>query len=167
MKIVACKPYHAKRVDYRVFRMPDGRSVYKVYFLSIVGRDAPERYEWQHCGFTLDQFELEFRNGGYEGVGFVTAFTHITKVFRFSPLMETVMDVSEDDTRGLHRHDCSRGDGTHEFACYAEAMIAADEYAAWAKARTVEEYLPFLCPLNDFPVLSNIKMSEYWSISHT
>ncbi len=48
--------------------------------------------------------------------------------------METILDVSEFDTDGMTPRDCARDDGSHEFACYAEAVLAADEYRAWAKA---------------------------------
>jgi hypothetical protein len=61
------------------------------------------------------------------------------------------------------RHmDCSRADGYHEFSCYAEAAIAADEYRAWARAATVEEYLAFRSTATDFPVASHAKLAAYW-----
>jgi hypothetical protein len=76
--------------------------------------------------------------------------------------METILDVVEYHTEGMRRMDCSRADGYHEFACYAEAAMAADEYRAWARSATVEEYLTFRSPAADFPVASNTKLAEYW-----
>ena len=58
--------------------------------------------------------------------------------------------------------DCSRADGYHELACYAEAAMAADDYRAWARATTVEEYLTFRPTGTEFPVASNTKLAEHW-----
>ena len=162
MQIAACRAYHGRTVGQDLLRMPDGRSAFKVYYISVVGRDKPELFEWQHCSCTRDCFAKAFLAGGYEGIGFVMAFPHVTKIFRFSPGMETILDVREFHTEGMRQMDCSRGDGYHEFACYAEAAIAADEYRAWANATTVEEYLTFRSHAADFPVASNTKLAEYW-----
>ncbi len=166
MQIVTCRPYHAQTVGQGVLRMPDGKSVFKVYYTSVIGRDKPELYEWQHCPHTREHFEKTFLAGGHEGIGFVIAFPHVTRIFRFAPEMETILDVREFDTAGMMDRDCTRADGSHEFACYAEAAIAADEYRAWAKARTVEEYLAFRCAETDFPVASHTKLAAYWKHAH-
>jgi hypothetical protein len=162
MQIATCRPYHAQIVGQSVLRMPDGRSVFKVYYISVIGRDKPEVFEWQHCPRTREDFEKTFLAGSHEGIGFVIAFPHVTKIFRFSPAMETIMDVREFHTEGMRQMGCAREDGYHEFACYAEAAIAADEYRAWARAATVEEYLAFRSTAADFPVASNTKMAAYW-----
>lgn len=162
MRIGTCRPYHAQTIGQSVLRMPDGRSVFKVYYISVIGRDKPEVFEWQHCPHTRGEFEKTFLAGSHEGIGFVIAFPHVAKIFRFSPATETVMDVREFHTEGMRSMDCSRGDGFHEFACYAEAAIAADEYRAWARAATVEEYLAFRSTAADFPVASNTKLAAYW-----
>jgi len=65
-----------------------------------------------------------------EGIGFVTAFPHITKVFRFGPEAETAMNVCAWDTRSMAPIGLGRSQGYVEFACLAEAAIAADEYNA-------------------------------------
>jgi len=72
-----------------------------------------------------------------EGIGFVTAFPHITKVFRFGPEAETVMNVHAWDTRSMRRSawDALR---LRRVRLPGEAAIAADEYNAWARTRTVE-----------------------------
>jgi len=162
VRIATCRPYHAQTIGQSVLRMPDGRSAFKVYYISVIGRDKPEVFEWQHCPRTREDFEKTFLAGSHEGIGFVIAFPHVTKIFRFSPAMETIMDVREFHTEGMRQMDCSREDGYHEFACYAEAAIAADEYRAWARAATVEEYLAFRSPAADFPVASNTKLAAYW-----
>jgi hypothetical protein len=160
--IKPCQTYHARVDRFTLLRMPDGLSAFKVYYLSITGRARPELYEWSVCTRTIGEFETAFRSSGIEGVGLVTCFPHITKVFRFSPGNETVLDVRELDTATLQSIDASRGDGFHELACLAEALIAAEEYKVWASARSVDEYLAFRCDLADFPVLSNTKLNEYW-----
>jgi hypothetical protein len=162
MQISACRPYHAQAVGQNLLHMPDGKSAFKVYYLSIMGRDKPEQYEWEHSPWTQASFEKAFLAGNYEGVGFVTAFPHVTKIFRFSPYSETILDVTEFSTKDMQLKDCSRADTSHEFACYAEALIAADEYRAWAETKTVEEYLSFRCSTIDFPVISNTKLAAYW-----
>ena len=142
--------------------MPDGKSLFKVYYISVIGRDTPELYEWQRSPRSMADFERGFRAGGYEGIGFVLAFPHVTKVYRFSPEGETILDVRELNTDGLTDRDCSRSDGYHELACYAEAVIAADEYGAWAQAATVEEYLAFRSEAAAFPVRNHTKLASYW-----
>jgi hypothetical protein len=163
MQITMCRTYHAQTVEQSVVRMPDGRSVFKLYYISVIGRDRPELYEWRYSPRSHAEFERAFASGGYEGVGFAIAFPHVTKIYRFSPSMETILDVSEFDTDGMTPRDCSRDDGSHEFACYAEAVIAAEEYRAWAKATTVDEYLVFRSDAADFPVVSNTKLAAYWN----
>lgn len=143
--------------------MPDGKSVFKVYYISVVGRDRPELYEWQHSPRTAAEFETAFLAGGHEGIGFVLAFPHVTKVYRFSPDGETILDVREFDTAGMTDRDCSRSDGYHELACYAEAAIAADEYRAWAESGTVNDYLALGSDAADFPVVSHSKLAAYWN----
>ena len=162
MRIPDCKSYHAVLDGVRLLQMADGKSSFKVYYVSIIGRDKPELYEWSHCALSKDRFEEVFLAGRYAGIGFVTAFPHITKIFRFGPSVETVMDVGVFDTASMKPRDDSRPDGYHEFACYAEAIIAADEYHAWAKAATVDEYLRQQCKGTDFPVASSSKLAQHW-----
>ncbi len=163
MQIAPCRTYHAQTVGRSVLRMPDGRSAFKVYYISVIGRDKPELYEWQHCSRTPADFEKAFLAGNHEGIGFVVAFPHVTKVYRFSPEGETILDVREFDTDGMADRDCARSDGYHEFACYAEAALAADEYRAWARAASVKAYLAFRSDAADFPVDSNTKLAAYWN----
>lgn len=162
MIVNKCRTYHACLVNQNVLRLPDGKSVFKIYYLSIIGRDNPEKYEWEHCAFTPESLEKKILSSNHEGIGFITSFPHITKIFRFSPNGETVLDISEYHTQDLQPMDFSRGDGTHEFACFAESVISAEEYQAWAKSKTVDEYIAFRCSQTDFPVLSNTKLATYW-----
>lgn len=162
MHIAPCRTYHARRVGRTLLKMPDGKSALKVYYLSIIGRDKPELFEWERCAISPEEFERRLLQSAFEGIGFATAFPHVTKLFRFSPFAETVMDVLEFSTADLNRLDCSRADNWHEFACYAEALIAAEEYAAWAQSSTVEQYLAFVSPSNSFPIVNHAKLSAYW-----
>jgi len=163
MRIAPCRTYHAQTVGRTVLRLPDGRSVFKVYYISVIGRDKPERFEWSRCARQPAHFEQAFLSGGHEGVGFVIAFPHVAKIYRFSPEMETILDVREFNTEGMSQRDCSRCDGYHELACYAEAVIAADEYRAWAQRSTVDAYLAFHSDAADFPVVANTKLARYWN----
>ena len=163
MQLTPCGTYHAKVVGRRVLRMPDGKSVFKMYYVSVMGRDKPQLYEWERSPRTTADFERMFVAGSHEGVGFVIAFPHVTKVYRFSPEGETILDVREFDTESMTDRDCSRSDGYHELACYAEAAIAADEYRAWAQSGSVHEYLALCSDASDFPVVSNVKLADYWN----
>jgi hypothetical protein len=163
MDIEICKPYHAVLSGTNILKLPDRKSVFKVYYLSVVGRDAPQLYEWPFCALSQTGFEQLVLASAHAGIGFITAFPSITKLFRFSPQKETVLDVSVFHSETLRPLDMGRGDGWGEFACLAEAEIAAAEYGAWAKAATVEDYLNFRCPLNDFPVGHHAKLRTYWN----
>ena len=163
MQVAACRTYHAITSGTATLSMPDGKSAFKVYYISIVVRDRPELYEWERCDLTHEEFERQFLAGAHEGIGFAIAFPHITKVFRFAPTMETVLDIREFDTPGMTPKNCDRGDGYHEFACYAEAVLAAEEYHAWAQAASVAEYLEARSTAADFPVTRNDKLAQFWS----
>jgi hypothetical protein len=110
---------------------------------------------------TTDSFVSDLRHVPVEGVGFITAFPHIAKIFRFAPSMETVLHVRAYATPELTPLNLGRDDNFVEFACYAEAAIAADEYAAWARARTVEDYLAYSSPFDEGPVTNPAKLAAY------
>jgi hypothetical protein len=153
--------YNAQLDGHSLLRIPDGLSVFKVYYLSITGREKRELYEWDHSPHSKDQFEGYLLSNGQQGIGFVTCFPHITKVFRFSASNETVLEVREFITATLQPVDMTRGDGFHEFACYAEAVIAAEEYKSWAEAGSVEQYLKYRCDAPPFNIHSNRKLKQY------
>ncbi|MCK5804255.1 MAG: hypothetical protein KAI66_15565 [Lentisphaeria bacterium] len=163
MQITPCNSYDARVVDVRILCPPGGRSVFKIYYVSIVGRDDPSRCEWAHCEQTVAQFESRLVNTGLEGVGFVTAFPHITKIFRYAPSVEILQHVTALNTVTFEPIDLARDEGYMEFACYAEAALAADEYHAWAVAETVDEYLAYTSDFKKAPVVSNTKLAEYWA----
>ena len=166
MKIEKCGTYHAKIENCELVKMPDGKSAFKVYFVSIVGRANPARTEWALCGLDKGDFIRNFQASGAEGIGFVTAFPHIAKIFRYAPKSEVIQHVSAFDTKTGAPISLDRGDGYMEFACLAEALLAADEYAAWADAKSVEDYLAFKSDINDAPVLDNAKLKRYFESSH-
>jgi hypothetical protein len=162
MEIAPCLPYHAQCVGFKLLKLSDGKSAFKIYYLSMLGRENRARYEWNHSPLQSAEFEQVFKMGGHEGIGFVTAFPHVAKIFRFSPYMETILDVREFSTAGMGVRDSTRADGSREFACLAEAVIAGEEYTAWAAAPDVETYLAFRCEKSDFPVSDPRKMARYW-----
>ena len=41
MQVTTCNSYHAKIESTKLLTMPDGKSVFKVYYVSIVGRPTP------------------------------------------------------------------------------------------------------------------------------
>jgi hypothetical protein len=142
--------------------MPDGRSALKVYYVSIVGRPEPERYEWGRAPLSIAECEAKLLAAAPEGVGFATLFPHIGKIFRFAPSGETVLHVRCFRPNDLAPLDLSREDGYVEFACYAEALLGADEYRFWAEARTVAAYLEKLSEVTEAPVVSHTKMGEWY-----
>jgi hypothetical protein len=162
LPILTTQGYHARLHQFERLEMPDGKSVFKLYFLSIIGRAQPEKYEWAYTPYTSAEFIRTFRTSGQQGLGFVITFPHVTKIYRFYADKETVLDVSEHHTADLRARDLSRGDGFHEFGCLAEAALAAEEYQAWASAHSVEEYLAFKASACDFPVVDAQKLYRYW-----
>ena len=154
-------PYDARIAGTRLLRAADGRSVFKVYFIDIVGRASPERYEWDRCPTSRDGFLAGLARIA-DGVGFVIAFPHVTKLFRFGPHAETVLDVRGYRTADLTEYPLPRGDGTFEFACLAEALIAADESSYWASAADVGVYLERWSPFAAAAIADHAKLARYW-----
>lgn len=158
-----CNTYHAVLSGKNMARGADGRSVFKVYFVDIIGRKDPTRTVWAQSGISKDGFAKSLAaTEGVEGVGFVTAFPHITKVFRFGPEAETVLNVRAWNTRDLAPLDLKRSAGYVEFACLAEAAIAADEYRFWSEAETVAAYLDRWSAWSQGPVARHDKLAAYW-----
>ena len=159
-----CNPYHAVVRSREALRGPDGRSVFKVYLVDIVGRTDRKRTEWSRSDLASASVLETLRTcPGIEGVGFITLFPHVTKVFRFGPEAEIVLNVRGWNTRDLSHMDLTRSDGYVEFACLAEAALAADEYAFWAEAETVEDYVVRWSAWSDGPVRTPDKLQVYWN----
>lgn len=163
LTIQPTKTYHAVLSGTDVCRGTDGKTVLKVYYVDIIGRDEPERYEWDKCGMSKADFLSKLAGAeGIEGVGFITAFPHVMKAFRFAPENEIVLNVRAWHTADLEPLDLSRLDEYVEFACLAEAEIAADEYRFWAQAETVEGYLEQWCAYEGGRIVKNDKLQAYW-----
>ena len=139
-----------------------GRHAFKVYYVDITGREQPERYEWALCGRSRDSVLDALREANIEGIGAVVSFPHITKVFRFAPSAETILHVRAFHTEDFAEISLQREEGYLEFACYAEALIAADEYRFWAEARTVEEYLQRWSDWREAVVTDHTKLKEHF-----
>jgi hypothetical protein len=163
--IKPCNTYHAVLSSRELWRRADGKSAFKVYFCDIVGRKEPARTVWAQCGLAKADFlnHLLGKVESAEGIGFVTAFPHVTKVFRFGPETETNCHVRAWSTREMKPLDLARGDGYIEFACFAEAAIAAEEFALWAAAKSAEEYLARFARSADWPLERNDKLAAYWA----
>ena len=157
-------PYHAVIGSRDLVRGADGKTAFKVYFVDIIGRADPTRTEWDKCGLRKDAFLAALaKTDGIEGVGFITAFPHITKAFRCGPESEIVMNVRAWNTRDMSRLDLARSDGYVEFACLAEAMIGADEFQFWAQADSVAAYLAQWSSYTGGPVARRDKLMQYWN----
>jgi len=161
VEIKPCLPYNSRIDGRKLLRLPGGPSAFKIYYVSIPGRENPGRYDWAFSSLKPAEFEAGLAKLAPEGVGFVTAFPHITKIFRFAPSGETILHVKAFKTPGLEPLDLGRPDGYLEFACYAEAAIAGDEYGKWASAATVEDYLTFFSPFEGGGILDNTKLAAY------
>lgn len=155
-----CNPYSARPSGTAIYE--NGKSVYKVYYVDIYGREHPERYEWDLSQLSREAVIKSLARIGVEGIGAVVAFPHITKVFRFAPSAETIMHVRGYWTPDFREVDLQREEGFIEFACYAEAIIAAEEYRFWAEADTVEQYLRRWCEWDDAPVGNCRKLAVYF-----
>ena len=162
MKVETCGSYHGVIENMQPVRLADGKSAFKVYFVSIEGRPEPARFEWSKTAMTKDDFLKAFEARGVEGVGFVTAFPHITKIFRYNPKSEVIQTVKAYNTVTGADINLDRGEGFMEFACLAEAIIAAGEYRLWAQAATVEEYLAASLPMERADIIRENKLKAYW-----
>ncbi len=163
MKVLPANPYNAVLAGRDVLRGGDGRTVFKIYYVDILGRQDPSLVVWRESGLDKQAFlDALFATPGVEGIGFVAAFPHITKAFRFGPESEIVMNVKAWNTRTMVPIDLARGDGYVEFACYAEALLAADEYRFWAEAESVDEYLTQWSDCSRAPIECHAKLSTYW-----
>ena len=163
MNISPCNPYHAIIEDCRNLQLADGKSIFKVYFVSIVDRPTPEKFQWNLNSLTKDQAMDWLRSLDLEGIGFITAFPHITKIFRISPQNETLVNVAAFNTQTGQPLSLERPEGYTEFACLAEAVIATEEFKAWAEAQNVADYLAFTSTAKDEPVRSNHKLADYFN----
>lgn len=161
MEIKPCPPYDSRVDGRKLLRLPSGPSAFKIYYVSIPRVENPGRTDWAHSPLKQDGFEAALARLAPEGVGFVTAFPHITKIFRFAPSAETILHVKAYKTPGLEPLDLAKPDGYLEFACYAEAELARDEYALWAKAKTVEEYLGAFSHFAGGGIADNAKLAAY------
>ena len=137
--IAPCQSYAARSAGRSLYE--NGPHAFKVYFIDITGRRQPELYEWDLCGRGRDSVVAGLKRAGVEGIGFVCAFPHIAKAFRFGPESETVLHVRAFRPADFTELDLTRSDGYVEYACLAESVIADAEYRLWAGARTVDEYL--------------------------
>jgi hypothetical protein len=162
MQVAPCNSYHAKIESNKLLSMPDGKSLFKLYYVSIVGRATPERFEWAHTPLAQADYEKAFLASGHEGIGFLTAFPHITKLFRYSPQAEILMLVKAFNSQTGEDINLDRGENYVEFACLAEAVIAAAEYRFWGEANSVEDYLQQWCPLEETPLRNAAKLKSYW-----
>ena len=156
-------PYHCLVRRGQVFRGADGKTALKLYYVDIIGRKDPTRTEWDKCGLVeVDFLAMLSKASGVEGVGFVTAFPHITKVFRFGPESEIVLNVRAYNTRDLSDLSLARSDGYVECACLAEAIIAADEFRLWETAASVEAYLAQWSLYAEGEIRDKDKLLRYW-----
>ena len=161
MKVKPCAPYQGDVVHRETISMPDGVSVFKAYYVSIPGRDQPERYEWDAGPLKIQEAGAMIRDSGVEGVGFITSFPHITKIFRFAPAVETVLHVRAFHTPELRIMGLDREDGFTEFACLGEALIAAEEYDFWARTVDVAAYLEQWSGWQQGGIVNPAKLGEY------
>jgi hypothetical protein len=159
--IASCPSYAARPAGRALYE--NGPHAFKVYFIDITGRRQPELYEWDQCGRQRDSVVAGLKRGGVEGLGFVCAFPHIAKAFRFGPESETVLNVRAFRPADFANLDLGRSDGYAEYACLAESVIADAEYRLWARARTVEEYLEQWVDWEPIAVADEGKLGRHYS----
>ena len=159
VKVKKGKPYTSKVCGATTVRFDDTQSAFKVYFVDIVGRDDPSRCEWAHCGQTHAQFIERLKELAPEGIGFVTAFPHITKIFQFGPSPETNLYTHAYKTSTFEELPLDYS-GATEVACAAEALILAEEFKSWLAAQTVDEYLGMATEAGDAAFANHEKMYQ-------
>ncbi|NMA43806.1 MAG: hypothetical protein GX946_10555 [Oligosphaeraceae bacterium] len=163
MEISSCLSYRAILDDFQILCKDDGKSIFKVYYCSIVGRPQPERYEWRYSALSKEKFAADFLAMPCQGIGFLTAFPHICKVFCYASKSETLQYVCAFKPGDGSPIGLERDAGYYEFACLAEALLAADEFSAWASADSVEQYLQQRSFLDSFNIENHAKLQKYWN----
>jgi hypothetical protein len=158
--IAPCQSYAARPAGRAVYE--NGPHAFKVYFIDITDRRQPELYEWERGGRDRESILAGLKRAGVEGVGFVCAFPHIAKAFRFGPESETVLNVRAFRPADFAELALDRSDGYVEYACLAESVIADAEYRLWARARTVEEYLEQWVDWDPVTVVDQGKLGRHY-----
>jgi hypothetical protein len=159
-RVAACQPYAARPAGRALHAY--GPHAFKVYFIDIPGRARPELYEWDRCGRPRQSVLDGLARAGVEGIGFVCAFPHIAKAFRFAPENETVLHVRAFRPADFAELDLGRADGYVEYACLAESVIADGEYRCWAQAASVEAYLAAWVDWAPVAVADHAKLGRYY-----
>lgn len=159
-RLPACQPYAARSAGRALYTR--GPHAFKVYFIDIPGRQRPELYEWDRSGQARPSVLAGLARAGVEGIGFVCAFPHIAKAFRFAPENETVLHVRAFRPADFAELDLGRADGYVEHACLAESVIADQEYRCWASAATVEAYLGQWVDWSPVAIADHGKLERYY-----
>jgi hypothetical protein len=160
MTIETCRSYAARPAGTDLYRR--GRTAYKLYYVDIYGRPNPERFAWDLNELDRSAIPTALNEIGVAGVGFVVAFPHVAKLFRFWEKAETLLVVQAFVPKDAAPMDLNRGGGAVEFACLAEAVIAGQEYELWAAAESVEAYLEQWAEWTDLPIVDHGKLKRYW-----
>jgi hypothetical protein len=152
-------PYHSIVVKKEAITISRA-AVFKLYFISIIGREDRKKYEWEFSPYTMQGFLQQFPGRGLEGIGFIVAFPHVTKVFRFGPRPETNLHALAFETPTWKPISLDR-DGWSEVACAAEMDIGADEFRFWAESAGVEEYLKKFSERGAVAIKNHNKLEKY------
>jgi hypothetical protein len=159
-RVAACQPYAARPAGRALYT--SGRHAFKVYFIDIPGRARPELYEWDRAGRPRQSVLAGLARAGVEGIGFVCAFPHIAKAFRFAPESETVLHVRAFRPADFAELDLGRAGGYVEYACLAESVIADREYRCWAEAASVDAYLAEWVDWAPVAIADHAKLGRYY-----
>jgi hypothetical protein len=155
-----CPFYEARPAGTAVYQ--NGPHRFKVYFADVVGRPEPARYEWDRSTLERDGVLAGLKRVGIEGVGFVCAFPHITKVFRFAPSGETNLHVRAFDTPSFSELNLAREEGYLELTCLVEAILVGEEHRRWADATSVAAYLDRWTTWEPAAVAAPDKLRRYY-----
>lgn len=156
-------PYQSKVVKKETVKLSE-KSFFKLYFVSIIGREDRKKYEWEFSSYTMQDFIRQFPVRGLEGIGFIVAFPHVTKVFRFGPKPETNLHALAFETPTWKPISLDR-DGWSEVACAAEMEIGADEFRFWAESAKVEEYLKKFSERGAVTIRDHEKLGRYLKVT--
>ena len=153
--------YTSRPVGVALLRLSD-KSAFKVYFMDIVGREEPEKYEWEASGRDRGAAMEQLKGAGLTGVGFICLFPHIAKAFFFGECGETNLyaQAFRGDPFRPSALDYARG---VEVACAGEMDVAAREFALWRKCATVEAYLSEFVVPEECGFANHGKLREYAS----
>lgn len=135
-------------------------AVFKIYFVDILNREQKNKYVWEYAEITKKDLLNGIEKLHPQGIGFIIAFPHVFKIFRFGPSIETNLYSIAYNPKTMERLTLQE-EGWLELGCLAEIEISFDEFTFWATSPNVEDYLLNFSSKGNGSILDHSKLFNY------